>query len=98
MVELSLACYSEAKILKWQTSQAKRSAATSVSLKSIVAYIAEGHIIDLANESIRTIHFYPKGGPLQPGQLVSNTELKDAGVTEILVRWDRARKVNALKL
>ena len=36
--------------------------------------------------------------PLRPGQYVSTSDLKAAGVTDILVRWDRDRKVNQLKL
>ena len=98
MIRLRLAVYSEAVIRAFQNARMKRGS-NSVSLRAIRDYLAAGNDVDLENCNMMDIALYPNDPtPLRPGQYVSTSDLKAAGVTDILVRWDRDRKVNQLKL
>lgn len=98
MIRLRLALYSEASVRAFQNANAKR-ASSRVSLRAIRDYLAAGNDIDLENCNMMDIALYPNDPtPLRPGQYVSTSDLKAAGVTDILVRWDRDRKVDQLKL
>ena len=97
MLELTLAVYSEATIRAWHNLHAKRPRA-SVPMSAIAGYVAAGHVADLCNAGVFPLELFPGSGKLQPGQYVSTTELKDAGVRRLLIRWDNNRKVNVLHL
>ena len=98
MLHLRLAVYSEAMVRVFQNERTKRGS-SSVSLRAIRDYLAAGNDIDLENCNMMDIALYPNDPtPLRPGQYVSTSDLKAAGVTDILVRWDRDRKVNQLRL
>ena len=98
MIRLRLAIYSEAMVRVFQNERTKRGS-SRVSLRAIRDYLAAGNDIDLENCNMTDIALYPNDPtPLRPGQYVSTSDLKAAGVTDILVRWDRDRKVNQLRL
>ena len=98
MIRLRLSVYSEAVIRAFQNERMKRGS-NRVSLRAIRDYLAAGNDVDLENCNMMDIALYPGDPtPLRPGQYVSASDLKAAGVTDILVRWDSDRKVSQLKL